>query len=340
MASSLTFDQLSPSRGRAAWRDAVCETFVRLECATKPEAPFHGRLESGCLSDLHVSRVQSSPQIVHRTRLAAAQADQAYVLLSIQTRGSTVIEQEGAQAVLTPGCIGFYDSARPYTLTLPKDFDQIVLHLPRQMIEATAAGGLNHMAQRLNASNPFAQAIFALAPQLLKLATAAPTALAERTANAAIELISLALASLESPLQSAAKSLDVLTITKTSPSLLFNTSKNQNSSSSTDALLWRTRELIASQLDDTNLSPEILAAQSHVSLRRLQEIFQSYGTTLSECIWEMRLEYARNCLAAPSSIAESISVVAYRSGFSDVAHFSRRFKQRYGLSPSGYRSKS
>jgi AraC family transcriptional regulator, positive regulator of tynA and feaB len=244
----------------------------------------------------------------------------------------------------SPGCIGFYDSARPYTLTFPKDFDQIVLHLPRQTIEANAGGGLNHMAQRLNASNPFAQAIFALAPQLLKLATAAPTALAERTANAAIELISLALASLESPIQSAAMSRDALTITEANSGSINSRHKRLqtalHSSAVSDALLWKTRELIASQLDDANLSPETLASQIHVSLRRLQEVFQQHGTTLSECIWDMRLECARNLLVTPHNLPESISVIAYRSGFSDVAHFSRRFRQRYGVSPTQYRSGS
>jgi AraC-like DNA-binding protein len=338
MPTSLTFDQLSPTRGRAAWRDAVCETFVRLECETKPEAPFHGRLDSGCIGDLHVSRVQSSPQIVQRTRLAAARANEAYVLLSIQTRGSTLIEQEGSQAMLTPGCIGFYDSARPYTLTLPKDFDQIVLHLPRDKIEASTVGGLSHMAQRLNASNPFAQAIFALAPQLLKLATTAPSALAERTANAAIELVLLALASLDSPIQDNKNSLNVLTSSNADSGVIGFATRNTQGTMGENALVWRTRELIASQLEDANLNPEKLASQIHVSLRRLQEVFQHNGTTLSDCIWDMRLECARNLLATQNNQSESIGVIAYRSGFSDVAHFSRRFKQRYGLSPSQYRA--
>jgi AraC-like DNA-binding protein len=341
MASSLTFDQLSPVRGRAAWRDAVCETFVRLECETKPEAPFHGRLESGCLGDLHVSRVQSSPQIVQRTRLAAAQANEAYVLLSIQTRGSTLIEQEGSQAVLTPGCLAFYDSARPYTLTLPNDFDQIVLHLPRQLIETSSTSGLNHMAQRLNAANPFAQAIFALAPQLLKLASAAPTALAERTAKAAIEIISLALASLASPKvdeQGVNNSVDALKLGGSTSIDLGKVPKSTHSSLVSESLVWRIRELIASQLDDPSLTPELLATQTHVSLRRLQEVFQQHGTTLSECIWDMRLEFGRNLLVTPNHFPESISVIAFRSGFSDIAHFSRRFKNRYGLSPSAYRA--
>lgn len=107
---------------------------------------------------------------------------------------------------------------------------------------------------------------------------------------------------------------------------------------SADALVWRTRELISQQLDNAALCPSSLASQLHVSLRRLQEVFQVQGTTLTSSIWDMRLDFARGLLLAALSQRESVSTIAYRAGFSDLAHFSRRFKQRYGLSPSEFRA--
>ena len=100
--------------------------------------------------------------------------------------------------------------------------------------------------------------------------------------------------------------------------------------------MWRTRELIGNQLGDTTLCPSLLATQLCVSLRRLQEVFQARGTTLSDCIWDMRLEFARSLLAANHS-QSTITSIAYPAGFTDVAHFSRRFKQQYAVSPTGYR---
>jgi AraC-like DNA-binding protein len=200
-----------------------------------------------------------------------------------------LIKQGKNETMLTPGCIAFYDTARPYTLSLPNDFDQIVLHLPRDLVEKNAPGGLDHMAEKLNASNPFAQAILALAPQLLRIATAAPTILAQRTASA-------------------------------------------------DSILWHARDAISQHIEDSNLNPAALAAQVKVSLRRLQEVFKAQGTTPSDCIWEMRLEYARNLLSAQQNQQDSITTLAYRAGFSDLAHFSRRFRQQFGVSPREYRA--
>jgi AraC-like DNA-binding protein len=309
-------------RHKSEWRDAVCNTFVRLECDPEQDAPFHGQLQGGVLGELHVTRVQSSPQIVRRTRELAAQAEDAFILLSIQTRGRTLVEQGQTQALLTPGCIAFYDTEKPYRLTLPNDFDQIVLHLPKETLRQSAPDGLNHMAELINASNPFAQAIAALAPQLLRLATTGHSALAERTAAAAIELISLALASLGLPNEK----------TPLEPAYTF-----KQPTAVSDALIWRTRDLISKQIDDTELSPTRLASQVNVSLRRLQEVFKAQGTTPSDCIWEMRLEFARGLLASSLHQNDSVSAVAYRAGFGDVAHFSRRFKQRFGLTPREFR---
>ncbi len=324
MSAVMLIDNLPAARRESAWREAVCDTFVRLECTPDRQAPMHGRLEAGTLGDLHVARVVSSPQRVERTRERALQDDQPFILMSVQLRGRTIVRQGGSEADLTPGCIAFYDTARPYTLTLPNDFDQIVLHLPRQQLQASVPRGLAHMAQKLNASDPFAQAILALAPQLLRMLGSARPAMVQRTAAAAMELIALALDSMDEPAGPRAGAAADRNPAACSPAA--------------DALVWRTRDLIGQQLDDTALSPARLASQVHVSLRRLQEVFQSQGTTLIDCIWEARLEFARGLLCTQAHRHESVSTVAYRAGFTDVAHFSRRFKQAFGMSPSLYRA--
>jgi AraC-like DNA-binding protein len=54
-------------------------------------------------------------------------------------------------------------------------------------------------------------------------------------------------------------------------------------------------------------------------------------------IWRRRLEVAAKCLGDPDRVHAAIGDLAYRCGFSSQAHFSRRFKDRYGLSPRDYR---
>jgi AraC-like DNA-binding protein len=50
-------------------------------------------------------------------------------------------------------------------------------------------------------------------------------------------------------------------------------------------------------------------------------------------VWQVRLEHAYALLRANASGATSVQEIAWQSGFSTAAHFSRVFKQRFGVPP-------
>ena len=80
------------------------------------------------------------------------------------------------------------------------------------------------------------------------------------------------------------------------------------------------------------ISLEELAYLSGRSLSSFKRDFQSiYGETPAKWIREKRLSKARQMLQASQM---SIADVAYSLGFENPTHFSRIFKQQYGLSPS------
>jgi AraC-like DNA-binding protein len=336
MLSVVSLNEISQSRRAGAWRDAICDTFVRLECEPDRHLPMRGRLEAGTLGDLHVARVMCTPQHVRRTSDAVDQADDGFVLMSVQLRGMTVVKQGAHEAVLTPGCVAFYDTTRPYELGLPREFDQIVLHMPRAQLAQRSPQGLANMARRLSASDPFAQAIVALAPRLLQAVASSRPELAQRTATVAQDLMALALESIDggvprqdAPVQEAGSDGTYAAV----PPLTHG-----HGLVAADALVWRTKDLIGQQLDDVTLTPAKLASQVHVSLRRLQEVFHAQETTVSDCIWDLRLNFAHQALASAAHAKDSIGMIAYRAGFHDLPHFSRRFRSRFGVSPSEFRA--
>ncbi|MES9603980.1 helix-turn-helix domain-containing protein [Actinomadura sp. NPDC000929] len=77
-----------------------------------------------------------------------------------------------------------------------------------------------------------------------------------------------------------------------------------------------------------------------VSVRHLGRIFETAGTTPARHILERRLQRARDELASPAAARTTIADVAYRWGFSSQAHFARRFRARFGLTPSEARAAS
>jgi AraC-like DNA-binding protein len=74
-----------------------------------------------------------------------------------------------------------------------------------------------------------------------------------------------------------------------------------------------------------------------ISPRYLQRLMASSGTSFTERVNELRLQRAFELLTESLASAQRISDVALEVGFSDVSHFNRLFRARFGDSPRGVR---
>jgi len=79
--------------------------------------------------------------------------------------------------------------------------------------------------------------------------------------------------------------------------------------------------------------PSTIAAAHGISVRTLQQLFSDAGTTVSSWIRERRLKACYRELSGADRF-DTVTEVAFRWGFNDAAHFSRRFKQAFGVTPS------
>lgn len=89
---------------------------------------------------------------------------------------------------------------------------------------------------------------------------------------------------------------------------------------------------------DPELSPARVAQACGISLGYLHEVFRGLGMAVEEKIFEERLELARRLLTDPRRRGVPIQTLAYEAGFNDPAHFSRRFKRRFGVTPGELRA--
>ena len=87
-----------------------------------------------------------------------------------------------------------------------------------------------------------------------------------------------------------------------------------------------------------NLKLEEFAKMSHRSLSKFKrDFFNHYNTTPGKWLLSKRLDYAANLILQNTS---NITQIAFESGFEDVSHFSRKFKEKFGMSPRSYLVKS
>jgi len=104
-----------------------------------------------------------------------------------------------------------------------------------------------------------------------------------------------------------------------------------------EAHLHRVCQTIETLLADPGLSLGKVAREEGVSPRYLQKLFASAGQSFTHYIRLRRLERCRLDLTSPRCASLSISEISFRWGFNGSAHFSRAFRDQYGLSPREHR---
>jgi AraC-like DNA-binding protein len=99
------------------------------------------------------------------------------------------------------------------------------------------------------------------------------------------------------------------------------------------ALLAQMRRYILDRLGDGRMSATSIAAAHGISVRTVHLVFGESGTSVGRWTRQQRLERCRRELSSATG-RTTVTEVAFRWGFSDTAHFSRTFKQEFGVSPS------
>ena len=110
-----------------------------------------------------------------------------------------------------------------------------------------------------------------------------------------------------------------------------------HSSSVRNAHLLRCEHFIRARLDNTRLTPQMVADGCGILLRYMRQIFEGEGITVGAYIRNQRLLMSDAMLRDPNC-RKSISEIAYQWGFGDQAQFSRNYRSRFGCTPSDVRA--
>ena len=133
MSIELTTADVGARERFAYWRELICDVFVGLD-AERPGQGFTGSLRTTDAGPLRRTQVRSVAHHVVRSPQQIERGSGEDVLVSVQRSGRGLVRQDGRAAVLGPGDLALYDSARPYTLTFDAPFTQEVFQLPRALL--------------------------------------------------------------------------------------------------------------------------------------------------------------------------------------------------------------
>ncbi|MGN7199704.1 helix-turn-helix domain-containing protein [Arthrobacter sp. SAFR-044] len=292
------------------WKHLVAESFVPLTARTADVEGFQGRMRSRVLDRMSIVEVTATSHEVHRTPALIAQAHERYFKLNLQLEGTGLLIQDNREAVLQPGDLAIYDTNRPYTLAFEDSTRIMVLMFPCDALSLP----VDYVGQ-LAAVRMGSGGLSGIVGQFIRELSANLDVLngpsGSRLATNALDLVSTMLHA----------EMDI-TPDRMKPQALLAVS---------------VREYIEANLADPLLSPASIAAAHFISTRHLHNVFHESGTTVSSWIRTQRLEGARRDLRDPLHAGQSVGTVAARWGFLDAAHFSRTFRDAFGVSPSEWR---
>jgi AraC-like DNA-binding protein len=315
VATLIRTSDLPAKRRHDAWLEVVCDTLGLLDVWIDRDAPLEGEIEVGQVGSVGVGRVQTTTRhSVHRTAgLIRRDSTQAYRVV-LPLTGRLSLAQDGRATRLEPGELAVYDFARPYDLSYDSAVRLAVFSFPHEAL-ALPAGALAGVTAVPITPDDGAAAL--AGPLLHRVAldheSYQPVS-AGRLATVMTDLVTTAIA--ERIEQAGALTPDAQDRT----------------------LLLRVNAFIEEHLDEVDLSPRVVAAAHHVSLRHLHRLFEAQDVTVAAWIRQRRLERCRAELADASLRSLPVSAVGARWGLPDSAHFSRLFRRTYGVSPTDYRS--
>jgi AraC-like DNA-binding protein len=316
VATSVNVHNFAGAKQFEAFNHKVSERLPPVQLSTDDVAAFRARLRSASLGVVQLNELwASSPFVARRTRKHIASTDAEYLKVSVQLSGVSVVSQGGQNITLRPGDFILYDTARPYQISGAASIHMQMLMFARDSLRLSSSQlqwlTTRRISGREGLGSLVAQYLAGLARQLDTLGSGS-----WHLADATLDLLAAAFAE-----------------------QLADTGKTELGNGE-EGLLLRVRTYIEHRLDNPDLDVASIAADHHVSVRRLQKLFADREQTVTGWIRGRRIEHCRRDLANPVLAEWTVSSIATHWGLSDPAHFSRLFKSTYGLSPREYRVKA
>ncbi len=275
-----------------------------------PDGDVHARMDFWQLGTPDLFRNEGSGLRLVRTPKHVRIGGPERLALAVQVIGSGVFSQGGVDQRVRTGELMLVDLTAPYDFSWSRQGASQAFQIDHADL-GLSVESVRAVAQRLPSSP--------LYDLVLHHLTVLPNILESMHDTPAANLVGTATTQLVRALLTSAADHD------TQPPAM------------TDVLFARITWYARRHLTDPELSPSHLAAEHNISLRYLYKLFAEHHVSLEQWLITERLKGAARQLAGPASKHRPIAAIAAGWGFPDAAHFTRRFRRYYGMTPQEWR---
>jgi AraC family transcriptional activator of tynA and feaB len=294
------------------WVAAVTDTFIPIGIDNYDRHAFSARYEAVDVGQVSLSRFRGTEQTFVRPPELIRDGDADFYVAVLHRAGSVSLDHNGHTEGPLHGSISLLDVTRPYRVELAGELDIIDVFIPRADLDRALGPARRAAGLSLGPDQACTALIRDFFIGCWTSGDAFSPAVADRMATVGVDLLAAGFAE--------------------------KLGRDPPGNESVASVVYRAKSAIDSRLSDASLDTTMVAQDLKISPRRLQEIFRAEGLSVDGWIWERRLTKAYKLLSDPACAGLAIAIIAYRCGFSSQAHFSRRFRQRFGCSPTERRS--
>lgn len=303
-----------PAEQFAFYREAICKAFMDLSPESASQSAFSAKVESIRIGQAAINRVVFPEHTVQRSTADIAASTSRCYYLNLKLAGRCRIQQNGRDVDLAPGQVGLFDSGRRFSLLFGGSRRLAVASfwVPYQELHDRLPAGSEVGAMRPSDDPLVGHLIVETARSLNATVLTTSEDDSSRLFGVLLDLVALSL-SRSKPANAA------------------------ESATFADATMLALRRAVDDRIRKPNLSVAEIANAVGISERYVHKLFERTGRTLACHVMECRLEGAARDLRDAAKAATNIGSIAFDWGFSDLSHFTRRFRQRFGCTPGDWR---
>jgi AraC-like DNA-binding protein len=305
----------APAQRREAWREAICEIYLQVDCVAEKQNDYAGFVREARLGAVTLTDTLCSPQSVHRQAHHTAHFDKDCYYFGIEHLGELNIHQAGSSFLLRPGFGSLYYANEPYSLRCHVKSRQFWVELPREAFDRRFDSGRPPLLTSITLSRGLGRVAAEFCATLAQESANVDETSRELLGEQLMDILALALHGEPGRQPAYERSVHL-------------------------ARLGSIKAYIESNLGDPNLSLATIAKQNGISLRYLHQLFRLTDTSVSEWLRFRRLQKCHDLLASPQNANRSITEIAYSMGFSSSSHFSNLFRAQFNARPSDVRGAS
>lgn len=302
-----------PASTRASyWNDLYSRCFAQVTFSPLDREDFEAELRMGALGPIGMARVNAKPTYIERNKSHIARTGGRLFSFMLQARGSGVFSHYGHETLLEEGDFTLCDNAAPHRFHFNGGTELIILRTTPEVLKS----------------------YLPVPEQVCGLRLPSTKGLTATAANMARSLWTM----LESGLPEKFSSMiarNVLDVMATSYALAFDT--HVTDSAAVGARKVQAKHFIEAHLKDPDLTPSRVAGELHISPRYLRMVFCGKDESVSNYILRRRLEECAKQISNVLWCGHTITDIAFAWGFNSAAHFTRAFRDQYGMTPSQYR---